>query len=1062
MKTIVFTLFAIILSFKILGQCFITSQPISQQVCQNTSASPLTVSVDNPNANYQWYSNIVNSNSGGTLISGATSNSYTPTTSTANTIYYYCIISGCNNISSEVAMVMVNPTPTIISPIPMAFCGGSTNIDIPIQTNVPSSILYCEYSNGCSSSISPCPTTQQTSNWNSNWNNIQINLSQYSLCTIVLDLTPVSQFGCVGFTQNTLITLVDYTVVLPPIYLNNIEICSGDSLNVALNNGANSNYYWGAQSNNNVIGETSSQSTNTINDVLINTTSVNQVVTYFVTPISNSNSVCPNFPGPTTSFTVTVKPTPTLNISDTTICSGTSIQLNGNGTPDNGNYLWSGPNLSAPSNQQSQIMVSPTTTTSYSASYTVNGCTTSDNVNVTVNQVNFDFHVNINPCGTTLDTLTAYVNIPGGVLSTSEIPGYGFGQFWSADQNIPNLEQFVTFTYILNGCSYSDSIYVDSDHNFISDEVIDTTIHPCQSFGLFEIPKNDYWDDSDLNSNYEYIEQMSSSTTDFVHFTNYPNGYNNTTLIGYTASTNGCLVDTVNVTFDNSQNFFADTSGNNWIYSCGNNPVQLNGIELYNADSMVWTSWYNGYSGNFNNSSNLNALYYPDQADYDQGYVILTLQAFYPHCLFPDTSDLYISLGANVHTGNDTTICAFSTIVINSSGVSSTVWNSGNVDGDIVVLDSGNYQFIVTGYSGYNNFCISTDTLNILVNALPNIDAGLDVTVCDGEAIILNVTGASTITWSNGISNNTSFIPLSSQEIIATVVDGNNCSNSDTLMITVNPNPQIDAGQDVSVCEGETVTLNATGVSTINWSNGISNNTSFAPLSSQEIIAIGIDGNNCSNSDTLNIIVNPNPQVDAGQDVSVCEGDSVILQGSGAQTLQWSNGVIDGVGFVPFQSGTYFLNGNDINGCLGSDSVSVSVNLNSDTTITESSFGDFTWSINGQTYSESGVYTAIIPNQNGCDSIITLSLTISSSSLAQLINNEGIDVYPNPNNGMFEIVIGSQYLNSNYEIYSFDGRKVLNGLITEQKEKVVLPASIAEGVYSVRIKNEMLRIVIVQ
>jgi hypothetical protein len=576
-----------------------------------------------------------------------------------------------------------------------------------------------------------------------------------------------------------------------------------------------------------------------------------------------------------------------------------------------------------------------------------------------------------------------------------------------------------------------------------------------------QLPNNDYWIDTSLNSPYEYIINNWNGN-DFVHFNNYPNGYDNTILIGYTETPNGCLVDTVNITFDNSQNFFADTSGNNWIYSCGDNAVQLNGIQINNADSMVWTSWYNGYSGNFNNSSNLNALYYPDQADYDQGYVILTLQAFYPHCLFPDTSDLYISLGANVHTGNDTTICAFSPIVINSSGVSSTVWNSGNVDGDIVVLDSGNYQFIVTGYSGYNNFCISTDTLNILVNALPNIDAGLDVTVCDGEAIILNATGASTITWSNGISNNTSFIPLSSQEIIATVVDGNNCSNSDTLMITVNPNPQIDAGQDVSVCEGETVTLNATGVSTINWSNGISNNTSFIPLSSQEIIATCVDGNNCLNSDTLIITVNPNPQVAAGQDVSVCEGETVILQGSGAQTLQWSNGVIDGIGFVPFQSDTYVLNGNDINGCLGSDSVSVIVNPNSDTTITESSIGDFTWSVNGQTYSESGVYTAIIQNQYGCDSTITLNLTISTGSLSQIGNIEAINIYPNPNNGTFEIEIENQNLSPEYTIYSYDGRKILNGKMTHQKETIVLPSNIEGGVFSIHIKNEVLRVVIVK
>ena len=938
---------------------------MSQQFCQNTPASPLTISVDDVNATFQWYSNTVNSNTGGTPILGATSSSFTPSSSNAGTFFYYCIISGCSNLTSDVAEVIVNPNPTAMASFGGS-CGGNS-YPLTVQANVPSTFYYC-----CINSYPNCPFTQYTYSPSTN-ETLSINSPSSTIYTAgqgpyndqfaIVEITPISQYGCVGSTVYSYITF-GYQLYMPA--LNNIEICSGDNLNVVLNNSYSTTYNWSAQSNSNVTGESSSQNTNVINDVLINTTSVNQVVTYTVTPYSSSTFCGPVFGQPTT-FSVTVKPAPILNVSDVTICGGSTVQLIGNGTPSGGAYLWSGSGLSSPTNQQSQITVSPTTTTSYSASYTVNGCTTSDNVNVTVNQVNFDFHVNINPCGTTLDTLTAYVNIPGGVLSTSEIPGYGFGQFWSADQNIPNLEQFVTFTYILNGCSYSDSVYVDSDHNFISDEVIDTTIHPCQSFGLFEIPKNDYWDDSDLNSNYEYIEQMSSSTTDFVHFTNYPNGYNNTTLIGYTESTNGCLVDTVNITFDNSQNFFADTSGNNWIYSCGENAVQLNGIQINNADSMVWTSWYNGYSGNFNNSSNLNALYYPDQADYDQGFVILTLQAFYPHCLFPDTSDLYISLGTNVYTGNDTTICAHSPIVINSSGVNSTVWNSGNVDGDIVVLDSGNYQFIVTGYSGYNNFCISTDTLNILVNALPNIDAGLDFAICFGDSALLNAS-------SNSLSN-------------------------------------------------------------ITWSNGEINLSYFNPLTSQSLIA-SVTENNCSNSDTVNILVNSNPQVNAGSDVFICEGDSVVLQGAGATFLEWTNSILNGVPFVPNQSDTFVLNGEDTNGCIGVDSLTISVYPHSDTTIIESSIGNYTWDVNNQTYSESGVYTGVVTNQFGCDSTITLNLTITTSSLEDSFGFTIVEIYPNPVVSQLNVVVDQSSIDSEYTITDMSGKIIMKGTVNAKQFQI--------------------------
>jgi hypothetical protein len=52
----------------------------------------LTVSAsvtDGGALSYQWYGNTANSNTGGTIISGATGSSYTPPTTSAGTVYYY-------------------------------------------------------------------------------------------------------------------------------------------------------------------------------------------------------------------------------------------------------------------------------------------------------------------------------------------------------------------------------------------------------------------------------------------------------------------------------------------------------------------------------------------------------------------------------------------------------------------------------------------------------------------------------------------------------------------------------------------------------------------------------------------------------------------------------------------------------------------------------------------------------------------------------------------------------------------------------------------------------------
>jgi hypothetical protein len=48
-----------------------------------------------------------------------------------------------------------------------------------------------------------------------------------------------------------------------------------------------------------------------------------------------------------------------------------------------------------------------------------------------------------------------------------------------------------------------------------------------------------------------------------------------------------------------------------------------------------------------------------------------------------------------------------------------------------------------------------------------------------------------------------------------------------------------------------------------------------------------------------------------------------------------------------------------------------------------STCSNFTWAVNGQTYTSSGVHIATIPNSNGCDSVITLNLTIGNEAIVQ-------------------------------------------------------------------------------
>jgi hypothetical protein len=122
--------------------------------------------------------------------------------------------------------------------------------------------------------------------------------------------------------------------------------------------------------------------------------------------------------------------------------------------------------------------------------------------------------------------------------------------------------------------------------------------------------------------------------------------------------------------------------------------------------------------------------------------------------------------------------------------------------------------------------------------------------------------------------------------------------------------------------------------------------------------------------------------ISAGADQSICSGDPVTLNGGGGSTYQWNNNVMDGQAFTPTQSDAYVVTGQDTLGCTGTDTVVVTVLENAVSTLTQTALDSYT--LNGQTYTQSGTYTQTLPAANGCDSTITLNLTLNFTGMDEL------------------------------------------------------------------------------
>ncbi|MFN5734656.1 MAG: LamG domain-containing protein [Flavobacteriales bacterium] len=122
--------------------------------------------------------------------------------------------------------------------------------------------------------------------------------------------------------------------------------------------------------------------------------------------------------------------------------------------------------------------------------------------------------------------------------------------------------------------------------------------------------------------------------------------------------------------------------------------------------------------------------------------------------------------------------------------------------------------------------------------------------------------------------------------------------------------------------------------------------------------------------------------ISAGSDQSICSGDNVILNGAGGANYQWNNNVVDGQAFAPAQSNAYVVTAQDTLGCTGTDTVVVTVLENATSTLTETALDSYT--LNGQTYTQSGTYTQTLTAANGCDSTITLNLTLNFTGMDEL------------------------------------------------------------------------------
>lgn len=249
------------------------------------------------------------------------------------------------------------------------------------------------------------------------------------------------------------------------------------------------------------------------------------------------------------------------------------------------------------------------------------------------------------------------------------------------------------------------------------------------------------------------------------------------------------------------------------------------------------------------------------------------------------------------NAGLDQVMCSGETIQLGEEAIGNFEYNWLNTDGlnstDVadpaltLINTSGNpeiYTYVLeTDTAGLG--CIQTDTVEVTVNPLPEIDLGPDQILCEGETITLEASGNfDVIEWSDAETSVS--IEVSETGVYSATGEALGCTSTDNVEVLTPPLPSFSLGPDTSICEGGIFTFS--GPETGMWSTG--EEAAFVQIENQGWVWLEYENMGCTARDSVYLEVIPYPVVNLGEDFDLCPGDMVTL--FAGQEGAWSTGVV--------------------------------------------------------------------------------------------------------------------------------------------------------------------------
>ncbi len=1024
----------------------ITAAPTATATANSPLCSGSTLNLSTPavtGATYAW-----------TGPGGYTSTTRNPsrtnvTTAMAGTYTVTVTNGGCTATSS--VTVVINASPTATATANGTLCAGATlNLSTPAVTGA----TYAWTGPNSFTSTVQNPTIASTTT------------AMAGTYTVT-----VTNGGCTATSSVTVAIGSQPTAIAT----SNGPLCSGATLNLFTPTVAGSTYAW--------TGPNSFTSTAQNPTIASTTTAI--AGTYTVT-VTNGGCTA------TSSVTVVINASPTATAtSNGPLCTGTTLNLS---TPavTGATYAWTGPGgYTATTRNPSRTNVTTAMAGTYTVTVTNGGCTATSSVTVVITSAPTATATANSPLcsGSTLNLSTPAVTGatyawtgPGGYTSTTRNP--------SRTNVTTAMAGTYTVTVTNGGCTATSSVTV----------VINASPTATAS------ANGPLCTGATLNLSTPAVTGATYAWTGpggYTSTTRNPSRTNVTTAMAgtYTVTvTNGGCTATSSVTVVINTQPTATASSNTPL--CEGATLNLSTPAITGA-TYAWTG-QNSYTSSTRNPSITNVT-----TGMTGTYTVTVTNG---SCTATSSVNVVVNASPTALAGSNGPLCEGATLNLNTPTVATATYAWTGPNGFNSSLQNPTLSTITTAMAGTYNLtvtlgsCSSVSSVVVVINPAPTALAAANTPLCSGETLNLSTsanTGA-TYAWSgpNGFTDNQQNPSISN---VTTIMSGmyevnvtiGNCSALSTVNVVVNETPTANATSNGPICEGNTLNLSTTNQvgASYAWTgpNGFTSSLSNPTITSATSLEAGLYTvvttiGSCSSTSSVQVDINAAVPSNASSNSPICEGGVLNLTTPAVfgATYSWTgpNGFTSNVqnpilfNATANEIGSYTVVVTTAQcGLVGSTS-STSVNvlplpaapiityvggiLNSNQTSGNQ------WYLDGEaivgeigvthTPISSGTYTVTYSNGE-CTSQESNEILLDFSAIELNDLLEVFEIYPNPNNGTFIVMIaGIKEGNYSVDVLNTIGQTVYSKELgqlhqTSYQENIDL-SYLSRGIYFFRISSE--------